>query len=320
MKKDFPFKNLIEALHDRIPQRGKLAEALTELLGIEKEAVYRRLRGSVPFSFQEVHKIAVHFGLSLDGIAENILLLHRQMTVLTVDLLNPREKDYRIIENFTEQLNRLKKDPNSESGAVGTVIPASLCVNYEFIYKFYLFKWAHQFGNLQNIKPLSEITVTERLKQINKDFVKTVRSSPKSVYIFDRRFIENFVNDVRFFFDIRLITKEDILRLKKDLHLLLNDLEHFSGDDHFAAGNKPEIFLANIHIDANYNYIDSAKCKLTILRSMTFSDSYSFDEIIFENMKNWLTFLKRTSTFISEGSAAERIHFFEQQRKIVEAL
>jgi len=320
MKKDFPFKNFIEALNDRIPQRGKLAEMLTELLGIEKEAVYRRLRGSVPFSFQEVYTIAVHLGFSLDGIAENILLLNRQMTVLTVDLLNPQERDYKIIESFTENINRLKEDPTSESGAVGTIIPASLCANYEFIYKFYLFKWEHQFGNLQKIKPLAEINIAERLKQNNKEFIRTVRSSPKSVYIFDRRFIEHFVNDVHFFYDIRLITKEDIHRLKGDLQALLNDLEHYSIDGHFATGHKIEIFLANIHIDANYNYIDSDKCKLTILRSMTFSDSYSFDEVIFRNMKNWLTFLKRTSTLISEGSAAERIQFFEQQRKIVEEM
>jgi len=242
------------------------------------------------------------------------------MTVLTINLPNPREKDYKILENFTENLNRLKDDPNSESGAVGTIIPASLCVNYEYIYKFYMFKWAHQFGNPDKIKPLSEIIITERLKQINKEFVKTVRSSPKSVYIFDRRFIEHFVNDVRFFYDIRLITKEDILRLKVDLQSLLNDLEHYSGDGRFSTGNKPEIYLANIHIDANYNYIDSIMCKMTMIRSFAFSDSYSFDEVVFENMKNWLTFLKRTSTFISEGSAAERIHFFEQQRKIVEAM
>ena len=320
MKKDFPYKNLIEALHDRIPQRGKLADVLTELLGIEKEAVYRRLRGSVPFSFREVHTIAVHLGFSLDSIAENISLRNRQMTVLTINLPNPREKDYKILENFTENLNRLKDDPNSESGAVGTIIPASLCVNYEYIYKFYMFKWAHQFGNPDKIKPLSEIIITERLKQINKEFVKTVRSSPKSVYIFDRRFIEHFVNDVHFFFDIRLITQEDILLLKADLHRLLNDLEHYTLDGCFDTGNKMEIFLANIHIDANYNYIDSAKCKLTILRSMTFSDSYSYDEVIFRNMKNWLDFLKRTSSLISEGNATERILFFERQRKLVDSM
>jgi len=320
MKKDFLFKNLIEALQDRIPQRGKLADMLTELLDIEKEAVYRRLRGSVPFSFQEVHAIAIYLGFSLDSIAENISPVTRQMTVLLIEFLEPQENDYEKLEKFNACIHRLKDDPDSESGAIGSIIPSSLCVAYEYIYKFYLFKWSHQFGDPKKIKSYSETNAPERIKQINRDFVEGVQDSPKSVYILDRRFIEYFVSDVRLFFDIRLITKKDVLLLKDDLLLLINDLERYTANGCFDTGKKVDIFLANVHFDANYNYIDATNYKLTMMRTFTFSDSYSFDEIVFQNMKNWLNFLKRTSTLISEGNVTERIHFFEHQRKIVNSL
>jgi len=320
MKKDFLFKNLIEALQNRIPQRGKLADVLTELLDIEKEAVYRRLRGCVPFSFQEVHAIAIYMGFSLDSIAENVSPFARQMTVLMTDFLNPHENDYKKLEDFITGVQRLEEDPDSETGAIGATIPLSLCLSYDYIYKFYLFKCLHQFGNQKKIKSFSETNIPERLKQINSVFVNCVRNSPKSVYIFDREFIKYFVNDIRFFSDIRLITKDDILLLKKELHLLINDVERYAVNGHFDTGNKTDIFLANIHIDANYNYIDAINYKLTMMRSFTFSDYYSFDEIVFQNMKNWLNFLKRTSTLISEGNVAERIRFFENQRKFVDSL
>jgi len=320
MKKDFLFKKLIETLQNRVPQRGKLADVLTELLGIEKEAVYRRLRGSVPFSFQEVQAIAIYMGFSLDSIVENNSPLTRQMTVLMTDFLEPQEVDYKMLDDFCVSIQRLKDDPDSESGAIGAIIPSSLCVAYEHIYKFYLFKWVHQFENQNKIKSYKEINVTERLKQINRHFVESVQDSPKSVYILDRQFIEYFVKDIRFFFDIRMITKEDILLLKKDLHLLLNDLERYAVNGHFDNGNRVDIFLANIHFDANYNYIDATAYKLTMMRTFTFSDSYSFDEMVFQNMKNWLNFLKRTSTLISEGNATERIRFFERQRRVVGAM
>ena len=320
MNKNFLFKNFIETLQDRIPERGKLAEMLAELLDIEKEAVYRRLRGSVPLSFQEVYTIALHFGFSLDSIAENISPLARQMTVLTVEFMDPQEKNYKKIEDFIVSIQLLKEDPDSESGAIGSIIPSSLCVAYEQIYKFYIFKWPHQFGNPQKIKTFADTHVNEHLKFLNREFVESVQNSPKSVYIFDRQFIEYFINDVRFFFDIRQITNEDILLLKKDLHLLINDLERYSNNGCFDTGKKVEIFLANIHIDANYNYIDATEYKLTMMRSFAFSDSYSNDEVVFQHMKNWLNFLKRTSTLISEGSAAERITFFERQRKLVDSM
>ena len=322
MKKDFLFKKLVESLQDRVPQRGKLAEMLAELLGIEKEAVYRRLRGSVPFSFQEVHAIAVHLGFSLDSIAENTSPLTRQMTVLLTEYLDPQENDYKLLEDFCAGIQRLKDDPDSESGAFGSFIPLSLCVIYEYIYKFYLFKWSHQFqfGNPNKIKSYMETNVTERLKQINRLFVENVHDSPKSVYILDRQFIEYFVKDVRFFYDIRMITKEDIFLLKENLHLMLSDLERYAFNGHFDTGNKVDIFLANVHFDANYNYVDSTNYKLTMVCTFMFNGSYSFDEVVFQNMKDWLIFLKRTSTLISEGNATERIRFFERQRQLVDSM
>jgi DNA-binding phage protein len=320
MKNDFLFKNLVVALNNRIPQRGKLVDVLTELLGIEKEAVYRRLRGSVPFSFQEVHAIAVHMGLSLDNIAENISLFNRQMSVLSIEFLDPKEKDFERLEIFRENIKRFKEDPSSESGAITTAIPLSLHFYYNYIHKFYFFKWSHQFGNPQKIKTYAETNPAKRLNLINREYVENLRNSPQTVYIFDRQFIESFMNEIHFFFDIRLITKEDVLCLKEDLHLLINDLERYAVNGCFDTGNKVKIFLANVLIDANYYYVDSATYKMTVMRSFAFNDSYSFDEVIFQNMKNWLNFLKRTSTLISEGSAVERIQFFEKQRKLVDSM
>jgi len=320
MKKEILFKNFINALYDRVPQRGKLADVLTELLGIEKEAVYRRLRGSVPFSFQEIHKIAIHMGFSLDSIAENISLVTRQMTVLMTEFLDPRENDYKKLEDFTTAINRLKEDPDSEAGAIGSIIPSSLYVSYEYVYKFYLFKSSHQFGSQKKVKLYSDTIIPERLKRINRIFVEGVHDSPKSVYILDRRIIDFIVNDIRFFFDIRLITRDDVLLLKKDLHLLIGDLERYSINGHFDTGCKVDVFLANVHIDANYNYINATNYKLTMMRSLTSGDSYSFDEVVFRNMNNWLNFLKRTSTLISVGNITERINFFDEQRKIIDSL
>ena len=320
MKKDFLFKNLIEALQDRIPQRGKLADVLTDLLNIEKEAVYRRLRGSVPFSFLEVYAIATHFGFSLDSIAENISPFTQQMTVLTVKFPNLQENDYRKMEDFIVSIRRLNRDDDSESGAISSIIPLSLSIVYKHIYKFYLYKWLHQLGNPQKIKTFEEADVTERLKQINRDLVESVRESPKAVYILDRLFIKHFVNDVRFFFDIRLLTREDVLLLKDDLYLLIKDLEQYAINGCFETGNKVEIFLANVHFDANYSYIDDTSFKLTTTRFFAFSESYSSDEVIFQSMRNCMNFLKRTSTLISEGNATERILFFEQQRKLVDTM
>ena len=54
MKNDLLYENLVAAIKEKIPGRGKLTNQLADLLMLEKEAVYRRLRGDVPFTIFEI--------------------------------------------------------------------------------------------------------------------------------------------------------------------------------------------------------------------------------------------------------------------------
>ena len=60
-----PNANLIEAMKEKLPLKGQLADMLMDTLYIGKEAVYRRLRGEVPFTLQESALISRKLGISL---------------------------------------------------------------------------------------------------------------------------------------------------------------------------------------------------------------------------------------------------------------
>ena len=47
-----PNANLIEAMKEKLPLKGQLADMLMDTLYIGKEAVYRSLRCEVPFTLQ----------------------------------------------------------------------------------------------------------------------------------------------------------------------------------------------------------------------------------------------------------------------------
>jgi hypothetical protein len=320
MKTDEYFKSFTEAMRQKIPERGKLADMLTDILGIEKESVYRRLRGSVPFSFAEVSMIAIKLGFSLDSITEGFSPSSKSLIIHTSDYIDPTETDYKFIETYPKSLQRWIDDPDFESGSIGSIIPVSLCVEYQYIYKFYLFKWAHQFK-----APLTKLTfdaleIKEKINEVNRFYIEVIRQSPKTTYILDRNIIKNFVNDILYFYDVRLLSQENLTQLKDDLHLFLNNLEKYAIDGEIKQGKPVGIYLANIHFDASYSFVDSNNLKMTLMRSFAFSDAYSLDETIFRNMKNWLNFLKRTSTPISTSNVMERMRFFEQQREIANLL
>ena len=57
--------SLIEAVKEKLPLKENLANLLIDTLYIGKEAIYRRLRGEVPFTLEEAALISssclVHF-------------------------------------------------------------------------------------------------------------------------------------------------------------------------------------------------------------------------------------------------------------------
>lgn len=64
---------LINEMKERIAPKETLANFLTNTLCMGKEAVYRRLRGEVAFTFDEVAVISHKLGISIDQIIGNHL-------------------------------------------------------------------------------------------------------------------------------------------------------------------------------------------------------------------------------------------------------
>lgn len=60
--------NLQKAIRNTLPEDKNIANVLTEILFIGKEAVYRRLRGEVPFTLYEAALIVKQLGISLDSL------------------------------------------------------------------------------------------------------------------------------------------------------------------------------------------------------------------------------------------------------------
>ena len=57
---------LVNAVREKLPSKENLANTLMDILYIGKEAIYRRLRGEVPFTLTEAAIISRKLGISLD--------------------------------------------------------------------------------------------------------------------------------------------------------------------------------------------------------------------------------------------------------------
>ena len=73
--------SLIEAVKEKLPLKENLANLLIDTLYIGKEAIYRRLRGEVPFTLEEAALISRKLGVSLDNV---IAVSYTHLTLPTI--------------------------------------------------------------------------------------------------------------------------------------------------------------------------------------------------------------------------------------------
>lgn len=319
MNKKTLHESLIEELRNKIPDNSELVNKLSDILDIGKEAIYRRIRGDVHLSLEEASIISEKMGISLDNI-NGVSDRKRPFTFRIADFSNPQEIDYKLINETVEFLESIQDSPNTETGVAAKLIPDAIHLHYPHITRFYLFKWIYQYDNHNTIKKYEKVRGTDKTLEILGNMTNRLQHIKKSYYIFDKRIIENLVDDIKYFNSIELINQNDIDSLKEDLHACLNDIESRAAKGINHAGNKTEYYLSNLNFEAGFSYIKSDNNRLSTIRSFTLYDISSTDTATFEKSLKWMQSLKRASTLISESGERARINFFNRQREIVATL
>lgn len=98
--KDSIVNELITAMKDRFPPGQNLANFLTDTLCIGRESVYRRLRGEVAFTIDEVAQISCKLGISIDQIIGNHLYNRVTFDMNLLRSANAIESYYEIIDRY----------------------------------------------------------------------------------------------------------------------------------------------------------------------------------------------------------------------------
>ena len=289
MMKSYIVKELINEMKDRMPQGQNLANYLTNALYIGKEAAYRRLRGEVAFTLDEIAIISCNLGISIDQIIGNYLA---NRVTFNMNLLHKSD----LLESYHEIL-------------ASNTIPFVRYSSYEYLTKFRLCQWIYQNGKIKAPNSLSEMQIPEKLVTIHSKLSESAKKSGKTCFIWDNSIFHSFVKEIKYFAGLKLISAKDVIQLKKELQQLLTD-----------NGNKLSIYLSNINFETTYSYISKKDFEISLfsIYSPNFMDSQS--PHICRMQKKWIQSLKRHSIQISESGETQRIAFLKKQKNIITAL
>lgn len=313
-------ENLIEAMKVKIPDGVNLANTLMDILYIGKEAIYRRLRGEVPFTFAEASIISKKLGVSLDHIVGTSYTNNAMFDLNLLHYSEPIQTYLSLIEYTVNIFEQVANDPESILNTASNMIPQTFYLKYDNLSKFRLFKWMYQHEKVNCVKRFSELKLSDELRTAQTAFVDISQYIQTTNYIWDAMIFTYLVNEIKYFCDIHLITQEELVLLKNELLALLDELEDIATKGKFQTGKDVNIYISNINVEATYSYIEAQNIQLSLIRIYSINSITSMDKELCQNQKEWIYSLKKFSMQISESGEIQRIKFFNKQRETVNLL
>jgi len=317
---DILYQALIAEIRKIFPKKSAMIDTLAEILKIEKGAVYRRIRQEVPFTFSEIAIIAKQLNISLDTIVgiEGSKTAPFQMKL--PDYVLPHEEDYYLLDAYLKLLRSVTKLENSETASITNVLPHDLFCELQYLTLFYLFVWNYHY-NPDQVKSFHQISIVPKIYKSMKEYMLEMKKFNKTSYVFDNRMFRFFVDRVAYFNSIRLIEREDVLKIKEDLFSLMDYLEKMAITGQFKeTGNTVNLYISDIDITTSYTYLGAQNIHFSMVKAFILSYITSYDENTFEKMKNWIHSLIKISTLITLTNEKQRVLYFEKQRKIINEL
>jgi len=312
--------NLQQAIKNKLPNDKNIANKLSDILFIGREAVYRRLRGEVPFSLYEAALISCKLGISLDSIVMTNTKKNPVYEFIDQHYYNLRESDYEAMQEYLDVLRFASQESSSEQVFTSNLFPRFPANRYYLFGKYNSFRWMYLNQDISEIKPFREIEYPERLDIISKEIIDATENIKNTLFIWDNTIIESIIKEISYFKNIRLMDKNDIEQFKENLHDFLNWIEDTASRGRFKNGNKVQIYISNINTDTAYSYLETPNIHLSMIGAFTMNYVASLDGDSLVRMKNRIHALKRVSSLISESGEIQRIQFFKTQHELVDTL
>jgi len=256
----------LQKLEERFPRKSDLVNALMDVLHIEKESIYRRLRQDVFFSSEEIMKIAGAWNISLDNIISLTPDKTRPFHFNMIEYIHPRESDYRFLEEHNRMVELVGNDPEGKMIEVLNALPRGLYCRNEHLTRFVTMKWLYKYGATDEIVPFGAIHIPERMRALDVEFVRLVHNISEVHSIHDVRFVEHLIDDILYFRSIGMVTEDEVSLLKNELNTLLDYMEDVTVKGRFlGTGNK---LLRSVFIAFSFQSINASLYNDTNLHNL----------------------------------------------------
>lgn len=317
--------NFVQLCKEKSHQ-SNFALELADLLHVNPDAAYRRMRGTTALTFDEIVTMSRHFHVSFDSaISYQSRMVPFQFNAMFKD-------KFHIIEYLTDIAHSLKNMSSSKTGNIAMTamdLPYFRQFGFKSLSRFKLFFWQRSVLNLESYKhkKFDAEEVISDFEDIT-DQINFYYHGVPSYEIWAPETLDSTLKQIQYYVESGLFhTKNDFDNICSDLEILLDKLEREAETGKKSIVNElgmlsssfemyqSDIFISNNCIQATVN--DTSFTYITFNsfnHLMTYAPEFSVE------CKQWIDQMRSKSILLSEVSEKLRFQFFLSQRKKISAL
>jgi len=308
-------KKLVTNVLKYIPKNKKAVMYLVNALNISRESAYRRIRGDIPFTVEELVSLAINLEFSIDQIYDQEKQNH---AFFDFSRIEKSSFDFFLfmLKKYNELLEKTSYAKKMEAIMAFNIIPSPFFAGFNHLFKFSYYQWLHQDKESCRNTPYSEIALPEEAVFIQKKLKANLFKGSGIILIYDMNIFLNLIKEIQYFHHRKLLTNDELLLLKEDTLRLIEQYEDIVQTGSYGQ-TKVQVYLSPLCINSNtvyYNYDDTVDSLFWVF---TINPVIIRNSGIISMQLKWLNSLKRQSALISQSNEIKQAEFFYQQREFV---
>ena len=300
---------LLKEIRRKIGDKS-LNDEIANILNISYDAAHRRTSMKSKFSLEESLTLAKNYSISLDHFMEsgNQIIAKKTKPIRTVtDLLNYFDDALRLLNDF-------KINPETQVYYSAKDIPFFYTISDSVLSKFKLFVWMNLLNEKAFMQPFDEFKL-ERYSDKSED-LKNLYENLNVTEIWNSTTISSILNQVLFYSEIEILSKETGKLILEELKTLIKSIEKKAENEN----KKFQIYAHDILILNNSILFKNEEKSSLFVPFNMFGYMMTEDKNTCEDALNFFQHQIKNSTSLSFSGQRDRKKFFNKMLESVENL
>ena len=300
---------LLKEIRKKIGEKS-LNDEIANILNISYDAAHRRTSLKSKFSLEESVNLAKYYNISLDRFiaSDNTVIAKKTKPIRTsTDLLN-------YFQDALILLNDFKLNPETKVYYSAKDIPFFYTISNSVLSKFKLFVWMNLLNEKDFMTPFSDFQL-EKYADKSAD-LKTLYENLNVIEIWNSTTMSSILNQISFYTEIQLLTKETAIIILQELKDLIRNIEKKAED----GSQKFQIYAHDLLILNNSILFESEEKSSLFVPFNMFGYMMTDDKSTCDDALNFFQHQIKNSTSLNFSGQRDRKKFFNKMIENIEVL